>query len=585
MLHWKIVSTPVSEFFPLGVKSTYFAYPTDEAIEIVKSSAYKRGLGRRSKYVTGLEPIRTRTVERPTSEDNNGGPPGMIALYFLPEGVPEVADFKQVTVKDSKGAFVAVNVVDHLKKMVKAISDAHGSGSDTYKQWLEFLNVFPKADAKSYIESDGNNYKIPFITFFDGSNPALQQRKKVLYSGTHRNVDTYESSEGMPIAKAQATVEWGPFGKGWLHHKITVQKEARVILNHESFGLTSPYLHVTEDDECILDSMPYEAMLNSTLQKNCKRMGLNPIGDKLDLVKRLREYEDFIAKVKAGAINLKPSKPYERMTAKELQEVLKTCGLSKSGSKDQLLKRLKDALLKAEITEEFEDEAYVNTQQIYDGIQDAVPGIRTGQDVIVDVSTGQDTVVIANTKAGIAQLLPNSKPFEDMSVAELKSVLKLCKLSQTGKKEDLLRRLKDALNDADIKLESKIWTSLAYKNDDDYNDDDDNVNALELSHDDGDDEGNNDEAVCEGDGNDDDNSKEVLNDDDVDEYDEGNYVESFEFDEQPNENPISSCDDEESVCTQLSEHDCNLHRMRRIVSDDLKEEQKEKLLVHAATVL
>jgi len=141
MLHWKITTHEVSLFFPLGVKTTFSAYPTAEAIEIVKSSSYRWGSNKKSRYLTGLEPLRTRSIERPSVEDNNPtaednknlAPAGMIGLYCLPEGLPEVAEFKKISIKDSKGVVILVNVIDHLKKMVKAISDAHGSQSESYK--------------------------------------------------------------------------------------------------------------------------------------------------------------------------------------------------------------------------------------------------------------------------------------------------------------------------------------------------------------------------------------------------------------------------------------------------------------------
>jgi hypothetical protein len=436
MLHWKITTTPVTMFFPLGVKSTYFAYPTDEAIEIVKSTSYKWSSDKKSRYITGLEPLRTISIERPTVEDNEGGPAGMIALYCLPEGLPEVAEFKKIAIKDSKGVITLINVVEHLRKMVKAISDAHGSQSETYKEWVQFHNVFPQGDAQSYIKSPGNNYRIPFASFFDGSNPDLHVRKELLY-GSDKDVKNGHQvpSDDIPVAEAQATVAWGPYGKGWIHHRVGVEKEARIIKNHELHGLTSPYLHVTEDDEGIHDSMPYEAMLNTTLQKTCKRMGLNSNGDKLDLVSRLRNHESFISKLKSGVVKLKPSVPYNQMTAKELQNTLKTCGLSKTGNKDILLKRLLDAFTTAGIDPESD-------------IVACGFGMETSSS-----ENNENDIIIEKIKTGIAQLVPNSKPFIQMNVEELKHVLKLCGLARTGKKEVLLKRLMDSLALAGIKDE------------------------------------------------------------------------------------------------------------------------------------
>ena len=423
MLHWKITSHPVSPFFPLGVKTTFFAYPTDEAIEIVKTAAFRFGSDKRSKYVTGLEPMRTISIERPTSEDNDGGPPGMIALSCLPEGVPEVAEFKKICVRDSKGILTAFDVVEHLRKMVKAILDAHGSQSDTYKDWVAFLRLFPAGDAKSYVESEGNNYAVPFVTFFDRSDAAYRRRKESLYSSNNNTSDISD----IPIAHAQATVEWGPFGKGWLHHRVKVQQEARIIQNHEAHGLVSPHLHSTDDDECILDSMAYEAMLNTTLQKYCRQRGLPAIGQKIELVKRLHDFDSLVEKVKTGAVNLTSSVPYNQMSSKQLQDVLQTCGLSKSGNKEVLLKRLLDAFAKAGINIE-SDRNTENTK---------------------------DEFIDARVKSGFEKLKP-SVPYNKMTIKQLQDILQTCGLSKTGKKEVLLKRIMDAFAKAGIDVSNDI---------------------------------------------------------------------------------------------------------------------------------
>ena len=273
----------------MGVKSFYRAYPTATAAEIIKSTEvpFKRG----HNYLSGLVPMKVNIINRPTSVDNGGrgAPDGMYVLYRLPQlstsevvgvetaidqsfgasilsiqstvgsvtnsngtnsssneslmrernntnglttevvGVetaidqsfgasilsiqstvgsvtnsngtnsssneslmrerdntnglarmdrirlPPVAKFKQIRTHDKNGAVVKTPVYVYLKKVVELMSEKHPH-STVATEWKAFLEMFPSRDAVEYIMKPGNTYKIPFEEFWQGTHPSLLNR-------------------------------------------------------------------------------------------------------------------------------------------------------------------------------------------------------------------------------------------------------------------------------------------------------------------------------------------------------------------------------------------------------------------------
>ena len=93
-LQFIITKVDVCGEFPLGAKTVCREYPTDEAIEIIKTKyiPFKDG---ENKGLSGLTAIKLKSVSRPTVEDNNGTCEGMHVLNKVPRGVVPVAQFKQ----------------------------------------------------------------------------------------------------------------------------------------------------------------------------------------------------------------------------------------------------------------------------------------------------------------------------------------------------------------------------------------------------------------------------------------------------------------------------------------------------------
>jgi hypothetical protein len=289
-LQFIITRTNVCDLFPLGVKTFYRAYPTDEAIELVMESHLDyRHSTNKQRSLSGLIPTRVIVVDRPSIEDNNGIAAGMRCLNSLPVGPVPVADFKAI--KGDKGK--KLKVIDSLSSMVEKMETKHPN-SYVGTHWREFYDKFPKYSAQEYIITPGNNYHQPFAKFFDGTDISLQGRDRVEWvnCGTARTgIDRIISVD------TQSSVNWGPLGRGWCTCLGRVQtfQHPRLIRNHEAHGLNSAYIRPNNNDN--RDS-------NSPLNPNWK----------------VREYKD--------------------MKKVELVNLLKDRGLPYSGNIDKLIERL-----------------------------------------------------------------------------------------------------------------------------------------------------------------------------------------------------------------------------------------------------
>ena len=99
-LQWTLTRTEKSVYFPNGVKTMYRAYPTSEAVEIVLRKQIPFKYRTATKTLSGLVPVRVLVVDRPTSDDNKGGPEGMRVLERMPVGPLKVAASKKLKMKE-----------------------------------------------------------------------------------------------------------------------------------------------------------------------------------------------------------------------------------------------------------------------------------------------------------------------------------------------------------------------------------------------------------------------------------------------------------------------------------------------------
>jgi hypothetical protein len=90
-LQWKFVQVDVSEFFPMGVKTTYRAFAQDEVVEIVKSPFPPDTF---SGQIIGLKAIKTEVHDYPR-DNPNGRPDGMYILKKLPSTLLRPRPFEQ----------------------------------------------------------------------------------------------------------------------------------------------------------------------------------------------------------------------------------------------------------------------------------------------------------------------------------------------------------------------------------------------------------------------------------------------------------------------------------------------------------
>jgi hypothetical protein len=236
-LQFIIEKVPVSEEFPLGARTMYRAYATDTAVEIVE----KKMVPFMVPPLTTIElmAIRVDAINRPTSEDNYGGPEGARVMNCLPKEPLRVAPFKMLKIKEGDKT-VKVDCKKYLDKVVYAMERHHGAQSKVSDFWKQFAATFPVGTADEYVESENTTYRVPFKEFFDRTVMPLSEQ--TTESNTDNlQPDVEDSGEaGLLRATATACAKWGIKGKGFPKWGTKVNPYAREFYPDQ--GLTGDHL-------------------------------------------------------------------------------------------------------------------------------------------------------------------------------------------------------------------------------------------------------------------------------------------------------------------------------------------------------
>lgn len=124
-----------SEAFPLGVKTSYRAYASDEVIELLNKDSIPWKGGTEPADIVGLVPIRLHVKTFPEN--------GMSILKSLPMGVPVVAPF-------------APNHMDNIDKVLKFVATkfTYSHSQQYLDDWNHWANSrYPvKMDAEAYVD-------------------------------------------------------------------------------------------------------------------------------------------------------------------------------------------------------------------------------------------------------------------------------------------------------------------------------------------------------------------------------------------------------------------------------------------------
>jgi hypothetical protein len=166
---WKFYAVPVSEFFPLGCKTTYRAYSADQVVEFVKQPKAKC-LSKIGRY-TGLEPVTLYCRWYPSAQcdPKRYGVEGFYLLTQLPTcpvGIGSLmapSAFKPGAAKDIQDCIVAV----HQKWQAYDDENFYAVG-----QWVQWNTTFaPHTDnAIQYVTEarTRKQYKMPMkVILFD----------------------------------------------------------------------------------------------------------------------------------------------------------------------------------------------------------------------------------------------------------------------------------------------------------------------------------------------------------------------------------------------------------------------------------
>ena len=184
-------------------------------------------------------------------------------------------------------------------------------------------------------------------------------------------------------------------------------------------------------------SADLESMTVVQLKELLKERGLPMSGKKADLIERLKSKKSP-AKRKSARKSAKKSKAdgFSAMTVLELKELLREKGLTVSGKKADLVKRLEEFEEEGEEEEGEEEEGEEEEGEEEEGEEEESEeeSEEEGEESEEESEEEADDVV----------------DYTVMTVAELKELLKSKKLSTSGKKADLVKRLEEAdAEDAD----------------------------------------------------------------------------------------------------------------------------------------
>ena len=338
-----VTKVDVSSEFPLGAKTVCREYPTDEAVEIIKTKyiPFKDGV---NKGLSGLTATKLKCVNRPTIEDNNGACEGMRVLNKVPNGIVPVAPFKKIKLKDDKGKGQTFkDVVDDLKHVVRKMCDDQGETSPVGLQWKAFLNSFPQGTAEEYVNSSGNNYHLPFEEFFNGSISTCGYND---IDPIIRNVSSWAPC-GMRLVESIGTssMQWGVHTRGF-DGTYRAQKCPRVFPNHDEQGLTTQYLTTeTTNRKKAAPKNPYVNRKLPELKAFCILKGIDSKGLRKDVIQRLLDYDNgvVIQRDDSDAKVCQQSKNnYNKLKVEDLRGRCFERNLPVTGTKNDLIKRLKE---------------------------------------------------------------------------------------------------------------------------------------------------------------------------------------------------------------------------------------------------
>ena len=339
-----VTKVDVSSEFPLGAKTVCREYPTDEAIEIIKTKyiPFKDGV---NKGLSGLTATKLKCVNRPTTEDNNGACEGMRVLNRVPNGTVPVAPFKKIKLKDDKDKGQTFkDVVDDLKHVVRKMCDDQGETSPVGLQWKAFLNIFPQGTSEEYVQSSGNNYHLPFEDFFNRriSTYSCNDTDPII-----RNVSSWAPC-GMRLVESVGTssMQWGVHTRGF-DGTYRAQKCPRVFPNHDEQGLTTQYLtSETTNRKKVAPKNPYANRKLPELKALCTDRDIDSKGlQRKDLIQRLLDKDNGVVIQRNDSEAKVCRQPKTRYNKFKLDDLRGRCferDLPVSGTKKDLIKRLEE---------------------------------------------------------------------------------------------------------------------------------------------------------------------------------------------------------------------------------------------------
>jgi hypothetical protein len=196
-------ATDDHENFPLGVRTTYRKFSSDEVYLIVNKNTVQWEGGVAPESPLDLIPMRCYVTTKPKAEDNqNGRPAGLFVLERLPRGSLLPAVFEPGIPQKLRNVVAWANIFWGSNDLLRDFVD----------DWTDFQKLFPQTDSvEEYLSRPDCKYEVPLAEMFHPEPGMIADlvcnyfSDKLSQDPIRRNL---ADSDGMLEGEFTASIHW-----------------------------------------------------------------------------------------------------------------------------------------------------------------------------------------------------------------------------------------------------------------------------------------------------------------------------------------------------------------------------------------
>jgi len=200
-------SVPTSTLFPLGCKTTYRAFSSDEVVELIEDI----------NSITGLTAVNTKVTTFPVNTIDNENVVGMFFLHKFPDKLFQPVPFLTGSSEEFQDVMFKVNAF-WAKQAVHNVND-----------WKDFQDKTPIPSSDSvldYIDANPQQFYIPLLQELFHKIPSERESS----IGFNSQNTTQQLINNLPVVTVQPVVSWN--NRGVPNDKL--KKTARKLMIHPS---------------------------------------------------------------------------------------------------------------------------------------------------------------------------------------------------------------------------------------------------------------------------------------------------------------------------------------------------------------